>query len=86
MPTVRSAWPTQVTAGSSNGIVGRPSRREHCESSSTPSPAMLNVPLFSVPRRGSPDATPKTSTTSSSCTNWSLGSYPNTVGSTGSDR
>ena len=41
---------TQVTAGSSSGSVGRPSRREHCESSSTPSPAMLKVPLLSVPR------------------------------------
>ena len=74
MPTPRSAEPTQVTAGSSTGTVGLPSRRALCDSSSTPSPATLKVPLLSVPRRGSPAATRSTSTTSSSCTNCSLGS------------
>lgn len=85
-PTARSAAPTQFNAGSSNGSVGRPSRREHCDSSSTPSPAMLNVPLFKVPRRGSLAASRRTSRTSSSCTNCSRGSYPSTVGITGIEK
>ncbi len=74
IPTARRAEPTQVTAGSSTGTVGLPSRRAHCDSRSTPSPAMLKVPLFSVPRRGSRAAVSRTSTTSSSWTNWSRGS------------
>lgn len=69
IPSVRTSEPAHVTAGSSSGTVGRPSRREHWDSSSTPSPAMLNVPLFRVPRRGSREAIRSTSITSSSCTN-----------------
>lgn len=74
MPMDRSAVPTQVTVGSRSGTVGRPSRREVCDSSRTPSPAILKVPLLSVPRRGAAAAIRSTSMASPSWTNCSRGS------------
>ncbi len=80
----RTSPATRPSAGPSSGTVGRPSRRAHWESSRTPSPATLNVPVLVVPSRASKAASRSTSRASSSWTNWSRGSCPSTVGSTGS--